>query len=56
MEKHEESTAIYQITTSVGSQTLGEKLIKLVDLGELGAKELVLEKTAFGSITMSLDT
>jgi hypothetical protein len=56
MEQHEENTAVYYITTSVGSQTLEQKLRELVDPAKLGAKGLILEKTDFGFIIMSLET
>ena len=56
MEQHEENTAVYYLTTSVGSQTLEQKLRELVDPAKLGAKGLILEKTDFGSIIMSLET
>lgn len=56
MEQHEDSVAVYQLKTSVGSQILEQRLRKLIDLRELDVEKLILEEADFGSIIMSLKT
>jgi len=54
MQSYDKGVADYQIRTSVTSQTLQQKMRKLLDPTALDAKEIVPEKVGTGTIVISL--
>jgi hypothetical protein len=54
MQSYDKGVADYQIRTSVTSQTLQQKLRKMLDPTAVDAKELVPEKVGVGTIVISL--
>ena len=54
MQQYGKGTADYRVRTSVSSQTLQQKLRKLLDPAPLDVKKIVLEEVGIGVIAMSL--
>ncbi len=54
MQQYGKGTADYRVRTSVSSQTLQQKLRKLLDPAPLDVKKIVLEEVGVGVIAMSL--